>query len=65
MITVKYIETLDALKGFTIYNGDYNIFINEGLNTSERTHTYLTELHNIESGKYEKKIMLYNKEWAM
>jgi hypothetical protein len=65
MITVQYVETIDALRGFTIYDGDYNIIINSHLNTPERTETYLKELKNIENGKYKEKLKCYNKELAL
>jgi hypothetical protein len=59
MITVEYVETIDTLKGFTIYDGDYHIFINTFLGTLEKTEAYLTELSNIESGKYAVKLKKY------
>lgn len=65
MITIKYVETVDVLKGFTIYDGDYNIIINSHLDASERTKAYLTEIDNIESGKYSAKINQYNKGLVM
>ena len=62
MITVKYVETIDELKGFTIYDGDYNIIINSNLSVSEKTKAYLREVGNIENGKYLEKLKQYNKE---
>lgn len=62
MITVKYVEIIDTLDGFTIYDGDYNIIINSHLSASERTKVYLREVANIESGKYSAKLKQYDKE---
>jgi hypothetical protein len=62
MVTVEYIETIDALKGFTVYNGDYTILINSKLDVSEKSKIYLRELSNIESGKYSEKLKQYNRE---
>jgi hypothetical protein len=59
MITVEYFDTIKTLKGFTIFDGDYHIFINSCLNAQEKTEAYLTELSNIESGKYEAKLKQY------
>lgn len=59
MIAVKIIELVDTLRGFTIYNGDYNIFIGTHLDESERTKAYLTELNNIERGLYADKLEKY------
>jgi hypothetical protein len=62
MITVEYVDTVDTLKGFTIYNGDFNIFINSHLNATEKTEAYLKEIKNIENGKYNDKLKQYNRE---
>lgn len=64
MITVKYVEMIKEVKGFTIYDGDYNIIINSHLSIPEKTQAYLIELSNIENGKYGEKLKFYNKELA-
>lgn len=65
MITIKYVDTIDEIKGFTIYNGAYNIIINSHLGASEKTKAYLLELSNIESGKYNNMLKQYNKEMIL
>ena len=56
MITVKYVDTIAELKGFTIYDGDFHIMINACLSDAEKVQIYLKELYNIESGRYQEKL---------
>jgi len=62
VITVKYVDTIDEIKGFTVYNGTYSIIINSNLSASEKTKAYLVELSNIESGKYGNKLNHYKEK---
>jgi len=62
MITVKYVDMIEQIKGFTVFDGDYAIIINSNLNVSDRTSAYSTELKNIEEGVYQTKLRQYNKE---
>jgi hypothetical protein len=62
MITVKYVDMMEQIKGFTVFDGDYAIIINANLNVSDKTSAYATELKNIEEGVYRAKLLQYVKE---
>jgi hypothetical protein len=59
MITVEYVEMVNVLKGFTIFDGDFHIIINSALNANDKTAVYLREVENIEGGTYSKKLERY------
>lgn len=62
VITVKNYDMIEEVKGFTIYNGDYNIIINSHLSATERTEVYQNELANINNGKYKAKLSQYKQK---